>query len=221
MAKKRIYTILGAAVGAGLAVYGIRQGMRWVQQGQYTPVSRSSQGRYQPVDQPDREPIPTTGLMAEAPPMTDRWTAESYTSSVSADIVQDEFVAPLIAHAIAFDSMISMLRSRQQSGEGFEGTESLTSDDRSSIQAMLDEMDLQVTDYDEASMGDNPLARRTDQLTRKLRDALDNPNYSGSDLFRIYGEVLTELCSLTRDLNNSKQGTITGLDHIRQLYKCK
>jgi hypothetical protein len=72
-----------------------------------------------------------------------------------------------------------------------------------------------------ATLGKNSLAKRSYTLTRKLRDALDNLDYTGSDLFRIYGEVRTELCSLTPELDKSGQVTITGLDHIRQLYECQ
>jgi hypothetical protein len=113
MAKKnqRIYTILGTAVGAGLAVYGIRQGMRWYQRRQLLPhqfdtqfpeSSWPTEGRYQPIDQPDHEPIPTTGPLTAAPTITEMPSVEQYPSTQSAQIDMDAFVAPLIEHAIAF-----------------------------------------------------------------------------------------------------------------------
>jgi hypothetical protein len=132
----------------------------------------------------------------------------------------DEFVAPLIEHAIAFSSVMNLLRSRQRDGEGSEGVESLTEGDRRSMRAVLDQMQEHVAEYDEPALRNNPLAMRSRNLTRKLRDALDNIEYTGTDLYRIHAAISQELCGLARELENSGQVTITRLDHIRQLYEC-
>lgn len=296
MAKKNqsIYAILGAAVGTGLAVYGIRRGMQWYQRRQMNyrfdtqPVESSwpAERRYQPMEQPGLEPIPATGPMPAAPPMTGMTSAERVNSDMVGDfddrgtastasemnstradelaredtpitgsmtgsnlyggatetpgasgrgesttgmggmtgqtseIIMDEFVAPLIEHAIALNSVMNLLRSRQRDGEGYEGTESLTEGDRTSMRNVLEQMQEHVAEYDEMALRKNPLAQRSHNLTRKMRDALDNLSYTGSDLYRIYTDVGKELCSLSRELENSGQVTITGLDQIRQLYEC-
>jgi hypothetical protein len=148
------------------------------------------------------------------------FSAAEHPSSQPQELVMDEYVAPLIEHAIAFNSVMNLLRSRQREGEGYEGNESLTDGDRSSMRAVLDQMQEKVAEYDETVLRKHPLAQRSYNLTRKLRDALDNIEYTGSDLYRINGEVKTELCRLVRDLEQSGQVTITGLDHLRQLYEC-
>ena len=366
MAKRnqRIYTILGTALGTGLAVYGIRQGLRWYQRRQqfdrfdtnYPESAYPGEGSYDTA-RFGREPIPTTGL-TEGPPVlleaepdvlspamgdmtgaervnsdrvsdyddrgtafnttemgsvqpadladedipatgsmtganvfgvrsteltdedftdtdlgvtgtgtetgTEKWTdrtasdrleqraagsvdprgmreideplargepgpaglsgqqssAEQYMAGQHKKIVMDDVVAPLIEHAIAFHSVMNLLRSRQRDGVGHEGTESLTEGDRHSMRAVLDQMQQRETEYNEANLRSNPLALRSYIMTHRLRDALDNLTYSGADLFRIHDELRGELCSLARELDNSGQVTITGMDHIRQLYEC-
>lgn len=135
-------------------------------------------------------------------------------------IVMDEVVAPLIEHAIAFNSVMNLLRSRQREDEAHQGIESLTEGDRNSMRAVLDQMQERVGGFEESDLRKNPLALRSYNLTRKLREALDNMAYTGTDLYRIYDEVRPQLCSLARELANSGEVTITGLDHIRQLYEC-
>jgi hypothetical protein len=316
MAKKnqRIFTILGAAVGTGLAAYGIRRGMRWYQHNRMANrrLARRLDTQLTEGSWPEERahsPIPATGPLGATPPMTataggvnsdllgdfddrgtafsgsemseeltdvdypvisseafsgatpelrearDTWAGETtgsaatgvmggigdsgadagmggsrisqpvnvepFASRPSDEIVMDEFAAPLIEHAIAFNSVMNLLRSRQRDGEGREGIESLTTGDRNSMRAVLDQMQEHVIEHDEATIRKDALARRSHELTRKMRDALDNLNYSGADLFRLYDEVRRDLCGLSRELEKSGKVTITGLDQIRQLYECQ
>lgn len=165
---------------------------------------------------------PWTGTTTGMGSMTGQQPDMGQTGSTQrSELVMDEFVAPLIEHAIAFNSVMNLLRSRQRDGEGNEGVESLTEGDRNSMRAVLDQMQEHVADYDETAMRGNPLAMRSYNLTNKLREALDNLEYTGSDLYRIQDEIRKELCGLTRELDDSGQVTITGLDQIRQLYECQ
>lgn len=164
-------------------------------------------------------------LTGEQPPVSESTTEpqvsqDDYITSQGSEIIMDDFAAPLIEHAIAFNSLMNLLRSRQRSGTGYEGAESLTEGDRTSIRSVLDQMQGRMAEYNETAMRNNPLAQRSYKMTLKLRDALDNLDYSGADLFRIYGEVRTELCKLTKELDKSGQVTITGITQIRQLYEC-
>lgn len=245
MARKnwRLLTILGAAVGTGLAAYGIREGVRWYRRQMNERFDMRLPESVWHADQPMREVVPITGTQVASSTagmstaervnsdrladFDERGTAFSAAESSRVDlddtpaaIVMDEYVAPLIEHAIAFNSVINLLRSRQREGAGFEGTESLTAGDRNSMRAVLDQMQEHVVDRDEASLRRHPLALRSYRLTRKLREALDNLDYTGTDLFRIHSDVSKELCSLTQDLDRSGQVTITGLRQIRYLYGC-
>jgi hypothetical protein len=46
--------------------------------------------------------------------------------------------------------------------------------------------------------------------TRKLHDALNNVDYTGSDLYRNYSEASKDLCKLARELDGSDLMTIEG-----------
>jgi hypothetical protein len=85
--------IIGAAAGTSLVMYGIRQGMRWLQRQQmtgqintqYTDLPWSEDRAYESVGQPGYEPIPTTGPLPAAPPMPGMTTAERANSDRVSD----------------------------------------------------------------------------------------------------------------------------------------
>jgi hypothetical protein len=186
--------------------------------------------RQQRVDQPDYSPIPATG---PTPVVVGDYTPSpisDYTPSPTSDYTSapvmdegsappmDDIVAPLVEHLIAFSSVMNLLRSRQRDSAG-SAAGALTPGDRSSIRSVLDQMREREGGWDDSSL--TSLQARAQRLTGKVRDALENLDYQAADLFRIYGEVRSEACGLTRELENSGQVTITGLDQVRQLYECK
>lgn len=244
MARKnqRILSMLGAAVGTGLAVYGLRQGVRWYQRRQM----RERFGAQSPeevwrIQRPEAEPVPITGPQAAAPTMTglsgansdavadfdDRGTA--YTTSETdlpkeaapvLGIVLDDYVISLIEHALAFNSLMNLLRSHQREDEQHPGAESLTEGDRHSMQSLLEQLKEHAMLPTEDALRRDPLALRAHRLTNDLHDALENASYSGADLFRLFDGLKKALCGLTRDLDRSGRVKVTGLSQIRELFEC-
>lgn len=244
--KQQFLTVLGAVAGTAVTAIAIRKAVGYWQTRQQRPLlgsrnpsemlrSRSryydtpsprgevdaseayraiTQPRYQPADQPDRQAIPATGNM---PPTV----VGDYTPVAPSKVNMDDLAGPLIEYAIAFNSVMNLLRSKQRDNDTIDATQAFTAGDRSSMRAVLDQLSEHLPDFDETSVGKNSLHARTFRLAQKLRQSLENLEYTESDLFRINGEVTQELCRLTQELQQSGEVTITGLDQIRQLYTCR
>jgi hypothetical protein len=223
--KKRVIAGLFAGLGAALALSSGRWVIRRVQRGiQHRQYQRSGTGEFtleqagsphQPQDQPDRVLIPATGAGAAA----------LFTAEVMGDIVEDrsavgleQLVAPLVQFLLTFQDFITVLRERRS--QGLEGERSLTHLDRAYFQQTLERLSPHLEGYAEGYFETDSLKDRIYRLTLKVRDALENLDYSDDDLFRINGEVRGEACWLLREIEASGAGTDVDFDRVFESYEC-
>ena len=166
--------------------------------------------RYQPQSQPDRQPIPATGVTAEqVSEMT-----EAVKRPEHMDI--DGLVDPLVQYLMSFHSMINMVRSRRQDNKT--GNRSLTSEDQMTFQEAVERLEDSVSVYQPGDFALNSLEGRIYRLSTKVRDALQSMDYTDDDLFRINGEVRSEACGLLRQIQPDQSAV--DLDLVRQIYEC-
>jgi hypothetical protein len=271
MAKKsnRILPGLLAGVGAVGAFFGVRALRSFLMQREHDSqyqdrVHRriqegSSYGRYQPVDQPDRdlpatgtyEPISrpewstladenrgmdtgatVTGPEAVSPNLRGRHEQAGEVTTPEAipatgptppapmrerarsgkEMVRD-LAEPLSGALMGLHELIEVLRERRRDGNyaGPTGL-SLTPDDRSRFQQVVDRINEAIGGYDPADVEGEDLAGRAYRLIDKVREAMQNMEYNDNDLFRIHGEVQTEICQILPDLPKKE------MNSVREVY---
>jgi hypothetical protein len=147
--RKRLLMGLLAALGGALAFFVTRRVLNQRQlMGEESPRRvrerlHSGQGelaemqtgtRYQPQDQPDRQPdfgqVPATGVSGVRDMVSGQQTGLSL----------DEQVAPLVQYLRTFQELIQVLRERRRTGEIIPGARSLTPQDRSYFDDALERL---------------------------------------------------------------------------------
>ena len=233
--RERILAWLITVAGAAAAFFGVRGLVRWMQsrshnerrqtqirQRMQRQVSERLEGvsqpaSYQPVDQPDRQPIPATGTDVATPEVEEitRVMNES-----AYPVTVGEMVSPLAQYLLGFRSLIELLRSRRRENGGAGSGRSLTLDDRGQFQETLDRLEELIPDYGAGNLEENSLQERIYRLTVKVRDAVQNTSYTDDDLFRINGEVRTEACRVLDEIQSAGAGTGDDFYEARQVYEC-
>jgi hypothetical protein len=265
----RILPGLLAGVGAVGAFFGVRALRSYLLQRshdeQYQDRVRTrmtevgSSGRYQPVDQPDRntsvsgtyEPMSrpewstladenrgadtgttVTGPEAISPNLSGQFEQAGAVTTPEAipatgatppapdrerlpggkEMVRD-LMAPLSSALIGLHEMIEVLRERRRDGNyaGPTGL-SLTPDDHNRFQQIVDRIDETMGGYDPGDVEGEDLAGRAYRLITKVREAMQNLTYNDNDLFRIHGEVKTEICQILPDLPRRE------MEEVRKVY---
>jgi hypothetical protein len=227
--RNRILAGMLTALGAVLAFFGVRWVVRRVQRRaqdqqyqlrahQHMPTGAEREQaipRYQPQDQPDRQPIPTTGA-GMSQPITADLAEEMVEEQGGVDL--DQSADSLVQYLLTFNDFITVVRERRR--QGSKGALSLTTSDRSYFAEALDRLAPGLEGYAEGNVEENSLQDRIYRLTVKVRDALQNLEYSDDDLFRINGEVRSEVCRLLRDIEQARPNTIEDFDRVREDYDC-
>jgi hypothetical protein len=229
---------VAAAAGAAAAFFGVRALVNRVQrraydqqrlerlQGRFQSVGtgqgseefrgRPAQAtRYQPQDQPDRMPVPDTG----APDTVVEDLARDVAYHGETVETSDQSTR-LARYLLAFSNMIDLLRERRRESDsaGAAGR-SLTPADRSRILDVVDRLEEDVPDYGLGNLEDDSPQERAYRLMVKVRDALQNLDYTDDDLFRLYGEVRSEACRALREIQPDGAGE--ELEQVYQAYECK
>lgn len=229
--RSKIIAGLAGVAGVLLAFFGVRALMRWMQQRSHDEtyqararqrlrsaetydvdkMERMPQGtRYQQQDQPDRQPIPTTGIgEAEMLEMDVTGNPQVETSDQTSALAQA---------LISFREMIDQLRVRRAeagSDTGNGDLRSLTPTDRDHFREAADDLSYLLEGYAAGNVENDPLQSSIYRLTVKVRDAMQNPDYTDADLFRINGEVRTEACRLAAEMP-----TNADMEQVVELYEC-
>jgi hypothetical protein len=120
-----------------------------------------------------------------------------------------DLMAPLSTALMGLHEMIEVLRERRRSGDyaGPTGL-SLTPDDRTRFQQVVDRINETMGGYDPGDVEGDDLAGRAYRLIVKVREAMQNMTYNDNDLFRIHGEVQTEICQMLPDLPKKEMASI-------------
>ena len=221
--RKGIIMGLASAVGAVAAFFGVRGVVRWFQRRAHEEqrqarvtrrmqsVQQSTGGAigHQPVDQPDRQPIPATGLAAP--------DVETLTQPAT-DIAVLNQSSSLVEYLFNFYEMIELLRIRRKESGGGNGGRSLTPVDRTHFQEVVDRLEEQMPEVNRDDIQTGTLPAQIDRLMTKVRDGLQNLEYTDDDLFRIYGEVRSEACKVMEAMR--EMGFTENLARVRQMYDC-
>lgn len=168
----------------------------------------------QMIDQPDRQPIPTTGHGYSSGQMSDLLDMEAPPVSV------EDLISPMAQYLISFNHLIEMLRERRASGvdTGSGTARSISPGDRTRFEDELQRLDEMLPEIGDGSLGEGSLQERIYQLMWKTRDGLQNLSYDDDDLFRINGEIRSEACRLMKDIRGS--GIQTGEDFEEAYRVC-
>lgn len=223
--SKRILTGVMIALGAALAFLGFMELARWLQRrNSFTEPQRRlreeveaddeveiSPARAVMQDQPDRFPIPETGSRSAA--MADMVTD---TVEIPAEVPVAEMAEPLAQYLIAFHGLIEVVRNRRRENNGAETARSLTPAERNRIRETFTRLEEQAPQPDLGRLETGSLQERMYYLRVKLREALENKEYTDNDLFRINGEVRSQICNLATEIEAA------GYDFsiVRQAFEC-
>jgi hypothetical protein len=120
----------------------------------------------------------------------------------------------LVEYLLGLHRMVEILRERRQDTGGANAGmgSSLEPADRAEFQSLVDRLESQRVDYGKDQLIGEGRDVHIQRLTMKIRDALENLDYTDDDLFRIYGEVRSEACQEIRGQD--------GFDAVRGLYEC-
>jgi hypothetical protein len=216
--RSRMLKGLGAAVGTIAAVFGIRWAARQMQR------RRWSQGRWQQMESTEwentesvygREAIPATGSMAQ-----DAGFAAGAPVMEAAPLNLEALAAPLIEYLLAFNSIVSILRSRQSNPDYDRSQQLQPVGQQESMRNVLEQLQNKLPDYSEADVKRGSLENKTYQMATRVRDVLQNLEYTDDDYLRIFDELRPEVCKIAQALQESDAVTITGLEQIREYYQC-
>jgi hypothetical protein len=172
---------------------------------------------YQPQDQPDRQPIPQTGVGMHE---TAALGHDVVLGDAQPELVQDgaQLATMLIQHLLAFSELMKLLRQRREAATTSE--RSLTPEDRGRLDVVLNRLNEAYTDLGEGFFEEGSLRERIYRLAAKTRDAMQNSAYDDSDLFRINGEVRPEACRLLTEIRSSGMAPAVNQDEVREEYRC-
>jgi hypothetical protein len=135
--------------------------------------------------------------------------------------MSDDLLEPFSRVLMSFHSMVNLLHSRRaESGSATAGQRSLSSEDMSTFQETIDNVQEPLSDMGKGNLGDRSLQKRMYDLMMKVQDGLQNNEYTDDDLLRIYDEVKTEVCQLTPKIQSAGSGIETNIDIVRQVYDC-
>lgn len=172
--------------------------------------------------------IPTTGMM-DAPvtdmPRTQDRSADTGQAGVNQaetnePVAVGSLVGPLIVHLLSFHNLINLLRTRKETQEAADSNVKQP-DVRAGGADAIGSLEGQVPEFDHAALVRGSLQEQIVTLMERIRDALQNMDYSEDQLFHIHDELRPIACKVLDLVHRAQEDNVTGFEDVEKAYHCQ
>lgn len=131
-------------------------------------------------------------------------------------------VGPLIVHLLGFHNLMNLLQQRRDTINTTAASDLSDNmpDVRESGADSVGSLEAQLPEFDRSALVPGSLQERIIQVMERIREALQNTNYSEDDLFRIHGELRTVTCKVLTLIQRIEEDNVTGFEEAQKAYGC-
>lgn len=175
----------------------------------------------------DRASIPSTGMLSEQvvdrPRAQDRMEETAFSTGVETDqpVPVGSLVGPFIVHLLSFHNMINMLEQRRDAAANNVVSDTYMPDARAGGADAVDSLEAQLPEFDRSALVRGSLQARIFEMMDRIREVLQNTDYSEEQLFKIKDEVRPAVCKILDLIHKEEEDFVTGFEDVRKAYACR
>jgi hypothetical protein len=179
-----------------------------------TEVGTNYTGAYESAR--EQEAIPATGM--GTPVMERPYTRQAGQVETDQPVPVGSLVGPLIVHLLSFHNMMELLRRRRETEATM--TDVNVPDVREGGADAVGSLESQLPEFDRAAIVSGSLQERIVQMMDRIRDTLQNKEYSDDQLFHISDELRPGVCKVLELIQKAGQADVTGFEDVQKSYRC-